>query len=255
MKQSLHIGKEPSLQHIVIASAVFHLVLILLITLPLKTKEPEYKSYLVNLVPSPEVRREVKASAKKETSVPEVKAAKKAAKPAAKEKANVKPPLEKRAKPAPKADMSLENTKKVSKEIERLEAIQAFSKKKEQRDKGKETDEEIAQAIEVIRKKSHGSAQKSGGIPGAQTSMDSDSYYALVTRKIWSEWIYPDLGASGLEVIISIKIGKDGMVISQEIEKSSGNIIFDRSAAKAVSKASPLPPPAAELEIGVRFYL
>lgn len=252
MKQSLHIGKEPNLRHIVIASALFHLVLMVLATLPLKTKEPEYKSYFVNLVPSPEIRRGRTAPPK----TAEVKTAEKANQPDAKEKAKVTPPL---LKPEPKADMSLESTKKVSKEIERLQAIKNLSKKREQKDtqikKGRETDEEIAQAIAVIRKKTHDSAQLSGGAPGAQTSMDADSYYALVTRKIWGEWIYPDLDASGLEVIISIKIGKDGRVISQEIEKSSGNTLFDRSAAKAVSKASPLPPPVAEMEIGVRFYL
>lgn len=247
MKQSLHIGKEPNLRHIVIASALFHLVLMVLATLPLKTREPEYKSYFVNLVPSPEIRRGRTVPPK----TAEVKTAAKTKLPDAKETVKVKPES--------KADMSLENTKKVSREIERLQAIKNLSKKREQKDaqikKGRETDEEIAQAIEVIRKKTHNSAQLSGGAPGAQTSMDADSYYALVTRKIWSEWIYPDIESSGLEVIISIKIGKDGRVISQEIEKSSGNTIFDRSAAKAVSKASPLPPPVAEMEIGVRFYL
>jgi TonB family protein len=56
-------------------------------------------------------------------------------------------------------------------------------------------------------------------------------------------------------VVISIKIDSQGKVVSQEIEKSSGNILFDRSAEKAISKASPLPPPPVEMEIGVRFYL
>ena len=52
----------------------------------------------------------------------------------------------------------------------------------------------------------------------------------------------------------AIKILKDGTTIVQNIEKSSGNSLFDRSALKALAKASPLPPPPYEMEIGVRFY-
>jgi TonB family protein len=36
--------------------------------------------------------------------------------------------------------------------------------------------------------------------------------------------------------------------------KSSGNRLFDISTVKAVKKASPLPPPAVENEIEVRFH-
>ncbi|MDP2753115.1 MAG: energy transducer TonB, partial [Nitrospirota bacterium] len=57
-----------------------------------------------------------------------------------------------------------------------------------------------------------------------------------------------------LEAIISIKIKRDGAITAQRIEKSSGNTLFDRSAIKALAKASPLSPPPYEMEIGVRFY-
>jgi TonB family protein len=56
-------------------------------------------------------------------------------------------------------------------------------------------------------------------------------------------------------MIISIKIDKEGYIVAQEIEKSSGNKLFDRSATKALSRSSPLPPPPVAMEIGVRFYL
>ena len=91
------------------------------------------------------------------------------------------------------------------------------------------------------------------GVPDKEKSLDPDSYYALVKQKIESEWIYPGFDTEGLVVIISIKIDSDGRVLSNIVEKSSGNIIFDRSAIKAVSKASPLPPPYVEMEIGFRF--
>lgn len=258
MKQYLDIGQEPNFQKIIIVSAILHLIFITLATIPIKTKEREYKSYFVNIVGPSEVRSTAKAPRVRKT-VPKKTVSKKTA---AKEKGAVKMKAPPRKRVAPKKGVSLEPEKKaakVSKEIERLRAIKALSQrkqhKKEQAAKAGEADEDIAQAIEVIRKKKLGTASARAGIPGAGTSVHSDSYYALVTQQIWSEWIYPDFDASGLEVVISIKIDKQGRVISQKIEKSSGNTLFDRSAAKAISKASPLPPPAVEMEIGVRFYL
>jgi len=82
-----------------------------------------------------------------------------------------------------------------------------------------------------------------------------DRYYAKIRKQIWEQWIFPDTGQENLEAIISIKIQRDGTIITQKIEKSSGNSLFDRSVIKALSKASPLPPPPYEMEIGVRFFL
>jgi TonB family protein len=62
------------------------------------------------------------------------------------------------------------------------------------------------------------------------------------------------MGRKEIEAIVSVKILKDGTARVQRIEKSSGNALFDRSALKALAKASPLPPPPYEMEIGVRFY-
>lgn len=80
-----------------------------------------------------------------------------------------------------------------------------------------------------------------------------DDYYAKIRREIWQQWIFPSIDQKDLEAIISMKIMKDGSVIIQKIEKSSGNPIFDRSAIRALTKAGPLSPPPHEMEIGVRF--
>ena len=85
----------------------------------------------------------------------------------------------------------------------------------------------------------------------------SDDYYAKIRGEIWQQWqpwVFRDNGKNDLEAIISIRILKDGTIISQRIEKSSGNPLFDRSAIKALAKASPLSPPPYEMDIGVRFY-
>ncbi|MBI5098857.1 MAG: TonB C-terminal domain-containing protein [Nitrospirae bacterium] len=229
MRNTLNIGKEPNFQIIVITSAILHLLLITLIVVPLKTRKDEYKSYFVNLVGPIESVRETKGNENNHLS------------PLVKEN--------ELSKPLPKADMSLEPSDKVSKEISRMSAISVLSKLKKKKEAG------TAHEIEIIRQKIQASVAKGPGIPGAVQSMKSDSYYSLITRKIWSEWIYPETGSAGLEVIIAVKLDREGKVISHEIEKSSGNSLFDRSALKAISKASPLPPPPVEIEIGVRFYL
>jgi len=95
-------------------------------------------------------------------------------------------------------------------------------------------------------------AQSRGG-PSSQGTL-FDSYYGKITQQIWQEWVYPDTGDKNLEAIIAVKIAKDGSVTVQGIEKRSGNPLFDRSALRAISKASPVSPPPYEMEIGMRFY-
>ncbi len=79
-------------------------------------------------------------------------------------------------------------------------------------------------------------------------------YYALVQERVWSEWVFPDFGSGkGLETVVDIRIYRDGRVKVQGVRKSSGNPLFDRSVLRAISKASPLPPPPYELEVSIRF--
>jgi len=233
MKHALHIGKEPNFQAVVIASAVIHLILVTLIVIPLKKKENEYKSYFVNLVGP------VETPAKHAPSLPAAKVKEEEAVASEKTVSKVEP----------EADMSMETAERVSKEIDRIRSISALSKLKNIKEK------KISRDIEVIRQKIHGSAVIGAGKSAGTQPLAPDSYYSMIYRKIWSEWAYPDAGSSGLEAIISIKIDRDGRIISHDIEKASGNALFDRSAVNAVTKASPLPPPPYEMEIGVRFYL
>jgi colicin import membrane protein len=82
----------------------------------------------------------------------------------------------------------------------------------------------------------------------------SADYYSTITKEIWQQWVYPDTGKKDIEAIISIKIESNGDARVSKVEKSSGDVLFDRSAIRAITKASPLPPPPQEMEIGVRFY-
>ncbi len=88
----------------------------------------------------------------------------------------------------------------------------------------------------------------------ASTSASGADYYSMIVKRIREEWIFPESLDRNLEAIISIKITRDGTVKIDKIEKSSGNQLFDRYALRAINKASPLPPPPQEMEVGVRFY-
>lgn len=92
------------------------------------------------------------------------------------------------------------------------------------------------------------------GAGGGAKGMLFDNYYGKITEEIRQEWIYPDMGKKELETVVSVIIRRDGTITVQGIEKGSGDMLFDRSVLKAVTKASPVTPPPYEMEIGMRFY-
>jgi colicin import membrane protein len=101
-----------------------------------------------------------------------------------------------------------------------------------------------------------GGPVKAVSSPGTKGGSSSDDYYSKVVDEIRQQWVWAsrDSGRRNIEAIVSIKILKDGTAVVQKVEKSSGNTLFDKSALRALAKASPLPPPPYEIEIGVRFY-
>ena len=172
MRQSLPIGKEPNLQKIIITSAVLHLIFITLITIPLKSKDREYKTYFVNVVTPAQIQ------------TPSRKPAVKKKGKAAKSSTSVKVKPTPRRRVQAKKGVSLEpvETKRVSREIERLRAISALEKKKKSKEeamaRARDDDESVEQAIEGIKKRKTTITVSTGmGIPGAQASVDSESYY------------------------------------------------------------------------------
>ena len=242
MMQSLYIEKEPDLQKIIIASAVLHLLFLFLVTVPMKTSKKEYKSYVVDLVAPAELRS------------PSIKDAGRRV-----VKAKPRPRKRVKAKSMP--------SQRVNREIERLQAISAISKLKNKKNEEKASrlevvkkniyeggdeaaDEEVAGKIEALRQKKLAGA----GIPGkAKPRKNTEIYYALISKQIWSEWICHNCESEDFEVVISFHINKDGSTDLLRIVRSSGNSYYDNSAIKAVRKASPLPPPALEDDCEVRF--
>lgn len=61
-----------------------------------------------------------------------------------------------------------------------------------------------------------------------------------------------------LETVVTIKIRKDGRIVDINIEKRSGNRMYDESILRVLRSVDPLPPIPASLnmdtmEIGFRF--
>lgn len=80
------------------------------------------------------------------------------------------------------------------------------------------------------------------------------NYEKKIAGEIWQHYtVMPEIKGKNLETIISVTVMQDGTIRINKVEKSSGNIIFDRSVLRAVSKASPVSRPPYEVEIGLRF--
>ncbi|NTU41772.1 MAG: cell envelope integrity protein TolA [Nitrospirales bacterium] len=78
-------------------------------------------------------------------------------------------------------------------------------------------------------------------------------YYSQVMEGVKKQWIFPESLAKNLEAIVAIRVAADGKVTIVGMEKGSGNPLFDKSVIRAITMASPFPPPAKEMEIGIRF--
>lgn len=101
--------------------------------------------------------------------------------------------------------------------------------------------------------------QGRGGVSAESLDVKYRAYLGYITERVQEQWEFPvELNGSGISVIVSLKIGRDGRLISSWVEKSSGQTLFDESLMKAVTKAAPYPalPAGLEgdfLELGLRF--
>ena len=100
-----------------------------------------------------------------------------------------------------------------------------------------------------------------GGGAGGPSDLRFRSYYQALYEKIYQSWILPDYVTEkegSREVVVVIKIQRDGKILGASFEKASGNRQLDASVMNALKKADPLPPlpddfRESTLEIGIRF--
>ncbi len=105
------------------------------------------------------------------------------------------------------------------------------------------------------------------GIPEATGSANGGAvnsallalYGDKVKKRINENWsILETLKTSGLETRLVVVVNRDGKLLDLQVEKPSGNGMFDESALRAVRKAAPLPPvpetyTLPKIEFGITF--
>jgi TonB family protein len=173
--------------------------------------------------------------------------------------------------------MDVKESQRSSKPLKDTSVVEAVPKQAVKKDVSKRQDQKPEQMVEeriaaiaakkklerlfklrseISLKASGNTGKGTSGLSSVQGGKESlfDEYYEKIRKEIWEHWAFPTTGQKDLEATVSIKITKDGAIFIQKVEKSSGNPFFDKSAIRALTKASPLSPPPYEMEIGVRFY-
>jgi len=221
--------KEPNLQIITFLSLVVHAALLVVALIAIKQAHRFTPSaYIVNLIGSD--TGEGIGAAPASTAEPEIK-----------EKPGFMPESK-------KAVRTKENAKEYA--ADRIEAMKAKRKIKD-----------VVKLRGVISIGGSGSSQtetdEAEPAQPAAGDLSSDailnSYAAGIQRRIEQRWAFPTTWGKNLQTIISVMVMSDGTAKINRIEKSSGNIFFDRSVINAIYKASPFPPPPYEMEIELNF--
>ena len=160
--------------------------------------------------------------------------------------------VEKAKSPEVSKEVSKEVTKTDKKADEkRIEDIMSELSAKDRLKRNAELRKKMA-AISV-----KGSSAKSGGKPSEKAGpvgSGGASYNDIIGAEIGAQIIYPETGESQLATHVLVRILKDGTIQIKNIEKKSGNILFDRAAISAITKASPVSPPPNEMEVVLQLH-
>jgi len=262
--------KEETWFKMLIFSTILHFIVVGAFSIPIKRSPKRFdslSSYSVNLVgdigggPSgPKAGRTSESKHIPEKESPPVKVSRPVSAP------KKKPVLERKEKEAvslskkkvpPKTLPSKETTTK--EELNRLN-----NRIKEMRRQ--------TEYLDVTRAKGSSGAAASGGtgsggygLPGSSEggkALDpiSQRYMLEIWEKIKNSWGLPGMASfkKDLETIVTIRIRKDGRIVDVNIEKRSGNRIYDESILRVLRSVDPLPPIPVSLnmetmEIGFRF--
>jgi colicin import membrane protein len=145
-----------------------------------------------------------------------------------------------RRQPPPKKEPPREDLTAIKRErIDTLRTLQdqEYVAEKKQELLSKKRTERLRNIAET--KESHARVPVSEG----EVSKALAEYTAMIEALIKENWVYPGVDVQGLEAEVSITVAKSGIVRINEIVRTSGNRLFDRSALKAIQKAGQLPPP------------
>jgi len=252
--------REEAWYKMLIISCAIHILILAAFSIPFKKSSKRFdalSSYSVNLVGQLGGGGGSTGAAKAEKSLPE-------AKPAPAAPARVKRPAPVK-KPA-KEEVSLSKKKVAAKEKTTKEELSRLEERI--RDMKKRAD-----YLDVSKTKTAGTGGKGGagagaGAPGLPFGSEgggkpldpaTQKYILDIWDKVKSAWGVPGMTyKKDLETIVIIKIRKDGRIVDINVEKRSGNRIYDESILRVLRAVDPLPPIPASLntdsiELGFRF--
>jgi len=87
-----------------------------------------------------------------------------------------------------------------------------------------------------------GTSGGGGGIKLDAADFPFPHYITLIQYRIESNWEPPESGQGQMLATVYFKIKRNGEVDEVKLEQSSGNVIFDQAAKRAIYNANPLPP-------------
>jgi colicin import membrane protein len=250
---------DPGLKRAAQVSFVVHMVFLSIMFISIG-RSPTFtmpQPYQVNLVSPSESR--LKASrippAKSDVPVVEEKAAPERATP----EKEVPPPKAERVRTVERepAKPAEDLTKYSEEKIAALRARRESEEYKRDRMSAIRAKEKLARVKRLGEAKSsvEVTARPAAGVsaPEGAESPIVGGYIQTVQGLIEQEWVLLRPSTEGILAIVTVRVMKNGVLRISGMERSSGDAIFDRSAVRAVEKASPVPPPPFELELGVRF--
>ncbi|MDQ7032572.1 MAG: energy transducer TonB [Desulfonauticus sp.] len=146
--------------------------------------------------------------------------------------------------------------KKTSKKKKKIENTKKFTQKdirkllaqiKQQTDSVAKENELKEQALKEIKAAVQRGADKGSASLG-------EVYAQICKAKIQSNWRFPVLRfGEHLVAIVKIEFDAEGHIVRADIEKTSGNSLFDASCLKAIQATKQLPPPPSALQERIIF--
>jgi colicin import membrane protein len=234
-----------------ILSTVIHFfILTLLDTIPLISKEiPQRNLYMVDLVPLA-----VEQPAPQKSEEPAVQQKEEEVKKEEVKKEEVKKEVKKEE---PKQETVKQEEKKDTVVLEDPNKNEATPEKATKGSTEKPTvndeQQQLASAIKGIEEKV---ADRETDAP-VVTDDEINRYKVMIQERVKRFWVIPDtLSEKELEAVIIIEIDQKGyMKGTPQFEKSSGNVVFDQAAMRAIRNVTSFPPPPGQipLKFGLKF--
>jgi colicin import membrane protein len=150
-------------------------------------------------------------------------------------------------------------------EAEKKKQVEAEAAKKAAAEKQKQADiaaKKKAAAAEAAKKKAAADKQRKAEAAArkqaeaelqAQLAAEAErakaesalaEFIPYIQERIQRNWLRPPGSPAGLSCLVKVRLIPGGDVVSVNVVRSSGDVVFDRSVEDAVLKASPLPLPA-----------